>query len=118
MTSLMAILCIPISFNFSYIMINEEQSVGTLQSYGYVMVIVWLGLLLSRLEEEKIKIKVGVCGVGILTMVFMIITYVRLNNVVYLKVEMMKQHSLAYYTELITRIKSVKGYDDTLSIYR
>ena len=116
MASLMAILCIPFSFNFSYIMINEEQSVGTLQSYGYVMVIVWLGLLLSRLEEEKIKIKVGVCGVGILTMVFMIITYIRLNNVVYLKAEIMKERSLAYYTELITRIKSVKGYDDTLPI--
>ena len=107
---------IPFGFNFAYIMINEEQSIGTLQSYGYAMVIVWMALLLDQIEVLGLKCSKYVC-LGSLAVVLLIsFTYVRLDNIVYLKAEILKQRSLAYYTELIAQIRGIDGYSDDLPI--
>lgn len=107
---------LPLGINFAYIMINDEQSVGTLQSYGYVMVVIWFVLLLSRLEREKLPLNQYINIAGAVLILFMSFMYVRLDNVVYLKAEILKQRSLAYYTELVTQIKSTEGYEDNLPV--
>lgn len=114
--STVTVILIPFGFNFAYIMINEEQSVGTLQSYGYVMVIVWIALLLDQIEVLSLKYSEHVCIASLMVILLTSLTYVRLDNIVYLKAEILKQRSLAYYTELITQIKNVDGYSDDLPI--
>lgn len=114
--SIITLALIPLGANFAYIMINEEESVGTLQSYGYVMVIVWMALLIDQIEVLGLKYSKYVCLASLAVVLLTSFTYIRLDNIVYLKAEILKQRSLAYYTELITQIKGMDGYSDDLPI--
>lgn len=107
---------LPIAINFAYIMINDEQSVGTLQSYGYVMVVIWFLLLLTQIERTGGRLNQYMNIAGAVLILLMSFMYVRLDNIVYLKAEILMQRSLAYYTELITQVKSTEGYEDNLPV--
>lgn len=103
--------CIPLATNFIFVMVNPGQ-VHSLMVYGQVMLFVLLAWLIDKEYLELEKVSSYVKKVGTILLLLVSVMYIRVDNECYLKAEITQEQTISYFTTLITRIKSVEGYDD------
>lgn len=115
------ILLFPIGIHSIYIMV-EEQYLYTLMIYADVLLFIFpLVLCEEYIRLEKISGKVWIMT-GILNwmitllVVFAGIFYVYQDNAAYLEAELSLSAAKSYYTTLITRIKSLEGYQEGMEV--
>ena len=83
--------------------------------YPYVFGLIYPIVLL---EKENLKgkfwkgISVFYCTVAILLSIY----YIRLDNIAYLKANYQQETATAYYTEVISQIKSTEKYNSNLPV--
>lgn len=102
-------LILPIGVNLIYLMTTEKSDVHTLMRYP--LVFLWLApFLIMSIEKTYINrlLKRTVLGLGGIS-IFLNIYF---DNSVYLKMNFLQEQTSAYYTTLITQIKSCEGYKD------
>ncbi len=112
------VLCclIPLSISIIYVMaVSDKTVIHTLMIYPYVFGLIYPIVLL---EKENLKgkfwkgISVFYCTVAILLSIY----YIRLDNIAYLKANYQQETATAYYTEVISQIKSTEKYNSNLPV--
>jgi hypothetical protein len=74
---------------------------------------IWLLQLLSSPWDKKLRIiNVG----NIVLIMYLILSFVRIDNLCYLKAAFTQQQAINYYNTLVTRIKSTDGYSDLMPV--
>ena len=110
-------LLLPLGINFIFVLADVE-SIYTLTMYGQVLQFVFV-LALSELEQtaaEQKRWSRSIAVAGELLILFSIIWYTRFDNMCYFKADLLQERAKSYYTQLITRIQQVDGYDETLPV--
>lgn len=110
----LSILVFPLCVCFIYVMCESEY-VGGLMLYGQIMPFIYMTCLIQQLEYKKQIQKVFI-AIVIVAVMFVNLTYIRLDNASYVKAEFMQQRAISWHTTLVTRIKSIEGYEDDLPI--
>ena len=100
-------LLIPLGCNFIYVMSEEVHG---LMVYGQVMQFVLLIAQLDEFESPAARGKQIASLAASLMLAVTCVMYARFDNQCYLKDTLQQQAAMSYYTTLITRIKSQKGY--------
>lgn len=107
-----AVLILPIGINLIYLMTTEKSNVHTLMRYP--LVFLWLApfLIMDTVKIENLhirrwgkKITLSLGGIAVFLNIYF-------DNSVYLKMNFLQEQTTAYYTTLITQIKSCEGYRD------
>ncbi|MDE6707998.1 MAG: glucosyltransferase domain-containing protein, partial [Oscillospiraceae bacterium] len=112
---ILAVLMLPITCNFIFIMCEFEH-VSTIMLYGQSMLFVYLVFLINISEFSKLNITRAVYGFGTALLLFISFSYCRYANICYLEVEYQQQRMINYFTVLIAQIKSAKGYQDEIPV--
>ena len=121
-TVLMALLLaiLPICFNLIYMMAasspSDEVDIHSLTLYGQCMLYVFLIVCVNFLWESGGKLKPVFCRAAVAALTLMVCMNVYFDNSCYLKAEMEMQQAISDMTTLVTRIKSVEGYKDTMRV--
>lgn len=105
---------IPLATNFIHVMVGRHH-VYSLMVYAALVPFLLTILLLDNLPHSKdwmIWLKRGT----VFLFALVLLTYVRYNNKAYLKTTVVQQESISYATTMITRIKMVPGYQDTMPV--
>ncbi len=110
---LIVILLLPLAINFIFVMC---ESVHTLMLYScnvlFVSVIVFYNTIV--IKRDIIRQVVSICMSAVL--LFIGVSFIYLDNSCFLKAELIQDRLFSNYTTLITRIKSVDGYKDDMSV--
>ena len=106
-------LLIPLGCNLIYVMSEEVHG---LMVYGQVMQAVLLIAQLDEFEEPFARGKQAVSLAASLMLAVTCVMYARFDNQCYLKDTLQQQAAMSYYTTLITRMKSQKGYRPDLRV--
>lgn len=108
---------LPIGINLIYPMTTEESVIHPIMRYS--MVFLWiLPILTIELYSDygkkksflKINKFVEIC------ILITIINYIYVANIVYTKISFLQEQTNAYYTVLITQIKSCEDYQDEMPV--
>ena len=105
---------IPLGCNLIYIM---AENIHGLMVYGQVMQLVLFVWLFDRLEISSLRRNQTVSFVASLILTVIAVMYARYDNQCYLKDTLHQQEAISYYTTLITRIKSQRGYRPNMEVY-
>ena len=105
---------IPLGCNLIYIM---AENIHGLMVYGQVMQVVLFIMLFDRVKPSSIQWKRAVSVAASAVLAVMAVMYARYDNQCYLKDAIHQQEAISYYTTLITRIKSQKGYRPDMGVY-
>lgn len=106
---------LPLAVNFIFVMC-DPKGVHSLMVYSHVMLpvfLIWaLGNLCDHMEKfTKFRFTSLACVILLLCSM-----YVRIDNICYLKAEFVQAQTVSYYTTMITRIRSTKGYRDGMAV--
>ena len=106
---------IPLAVNFIYVMC-DPPGVHTLMVYSHVMLpvfLIWeIGELMKYIRKHhSIKLACLSCALALL-----LAMYVRIDNICYLKAELVQTQTARYYNTMITRIQSAEGYKDGMTV--
>ena len=95
--------------------VSDKTVIHTLMIYPYVFGLIYPIVLLKK-ENLKGKFWKGIsvfyCTVAILLSIY----YIRLDNIAYLKANYQQETATAYYTEVISQIKSTEKYNSNLPV--
>ena len=114
-TLLLAMALLPMAVNFIFVMC-DIWFVHFLMVYGQAMFYVYLIWLMeySRFSAEGLK-KLVRRGIP-LVLAVVAVMYVRYDNIHYMDVAFQQQRTIGYLTVLVSQIKSVDGYTDTMPV--
>ena len=106
---------IPLAVNFIYVMC-DPSGVHTLMVFSQVMLpafLFWeIGQLLPKIKKHHaVKLAALIFIPAILCSM-----YVRIDNICYLKAEMVQSQTTRYYSTMITRIQETKGYQNGMPV--
>lgn len=111
------LLLLPIGVNLIYPMTTDDSVIHPIMRYS--MVFLWI-LPIFAIElyncygkNQKFSIFKKIAEISI---VIIIINYIYGANIVYTKVSFLQEQTNAYYTVLITQIKSCEGYQDEMPV--
>ena len=107
-------LLVPLGSNLIYVMVEEE--VHALMTYGQIMQVVLFVWLFDRLELSSRALTRGAAVCASLVLAVTSLMYARYDNQCYLKDALHQQEAISYYTTLITRIKSLPGFQPKMRV--
>ena len=107
------LLLFPLGCNFIFVM---SEQVHSLMVYGQVIHVVLFVCLFDRIECSISLARKAFSLCLILLLSGMCVIYARFDNQCYLKADFQQQEAISWYTELIARVKSAKGYRDDLPV--
>ena len=113
---LLCLVMFPMACNFIYIMCDAQYITG-IMIYGKEMLFIFLLIITNCIKSDSgvwLKKMIPIFSVSVICI--SCILYIRTNNVVYLKADLLQSRLMSWSTTLITRIKSTEGYDDNLPI--
>ncbi len=123
LASLVGLVLLPVGMEVVYFLsTSSEYQVDTLMLYGDIFVVLFPVVLIQYLEEmtfgENLGTKLLKLGtwVQIICMTIVGVGYIYLDNAAYMKASITQEESIAYFTELTTRIKSCEGFADDMEI--
>lgn len=112
---LLAVVMLPIAINFIFIMCSKSVVYATMM-YGcnslYICILVFSKLVKVRIAKRKNCLAVVLGAV----LLFTGVSNVYYDNQCALKAQFFQDRLMINYAQLITRIKSTKGYDDEMPI--
>ena len=103
----------PLACNLIFVMSEEVHS---LMVYGQVMQAVLLVWLLDQAEFRQVRARQAVSLAASLLLAVEGVMYIRFDNQCYLKDTFRQQQAFSYYTTMITRIKSLEGFDPEMEL--
>ncbi len=116
-------LALPVAVNSIYLMsASDNFGVHTLMRYSLVFIFIMPIILLEHIERLEIhKKRARLCKNGICYCLLMLIwllpvTYIYLDNASYMKMDFLTKQTSAWFTELVSEIKSTEGYSDELPV--
>ena len=119
---LMAVLLavLPICFNLIYMMgassSSESFNVYSLMLYGQCMLYVFLIASVDLLWDGDRKLPSRLCPAAVAVLALMVGMNAYFDNSCYLKAEMVQQQTISNMTVLVSRIKSMEGYNDLMPV--
>lgn len=110
--SAISYLLIPFSVSFIYLMCDEKYIVGHM-AYGQIMFFVYILFVTDIMLYSETKIfDRNILKFIVVVICIVCVYYMRFDNVTYIKAEIGQERMVNWSNTLVTRIKSVKGYDD------
>lgn len=113
---------VPLSLGVIFVMTaSPDTYVHTLMVYNLVFIPIYPLVLLQNLEREALK-DIGkklfgwLQNISIIVICIMIVFYFRLDNTAYLKANYQQENAIAYYTTLVSQIKSAESYSDKMPV--
>lgn len=103
---------LPLAINFIFV-ISEPHS---LMMYSHVLIYIFLITQLENFEIKKQKLKQSLFEIGISCVFLLSILFSYYSNACYLTATLRQSQAISQFNTLITRIKSIEGYDDSLAI--
>ena len=110
-------LALPMAVNSIYLMsASDNFGVHTLMRYSLVFVFIIPIMLLEHIERLEIQkkgerlCKNGVCYCLLMLMWLLPATYIYIDNASYMKMDFLTKQTTAWFTELVSEIKSTEGY--------
>lgn len=114
--SMIAFLCIPLAANFIYIMCDEKYVVGHM-AYGQTMFFLYILFVLDILLNSEAVFWIKEAARFVVVVIGLTcILYMRFDNITYIKAEIGQERMISWSTTLVTRIKSVEGYNDNYPV--
>lgn len=113
---LLCLVMFPMACNFIYIMCDAQYITG-IMIYGKEMLFIFLLIITNCIKSDSevwLEKMIPIFSVSVICI--SCILYIRTNNVVYLKADLLQNRLMSWSTTLVTRIKSTEGYDDNLPI--
>ena len=104
-------LLLPISINFIHIMV--EDNINVLMLYQIIFIFVYCFTIYSFNNKFYIK---AFNYLSLFCLSIFILLLIRYNNSCYLKAEMAQTQIINYYNNIVSRIQSIKGYDNHMKI--
>ena len=98
----------PLACEFAYVMAGHVHGLMTYGSFMQIPLLIWL---LDRAELRLPVLRKGVCAFASVILVVTCVLYDRQANQCYLKMNIMQQEMISWFTTLITQIKSSENYD-------
>lgn len=114
-------LLVPLAMNIVWVMINNGtgSKPHPIMTYSFIFMFIFPILMLNLYcksgEKNKKLINVEQVVLSVVLLVT-IVWHVVFANIAYFRYDMMQTHTDMYYNTLITRIRSVEGYDDELKV--
>lgn len=110
----LAILCIPVALN-PFALVNTDM-VTSLVQLPKVMILIFPILLAERTGFSKETLKKTAFGVIGVLLLYVNIYYAYYANRCYLAAEVHHTQTVSWMTTLVTQIKSLEGFDETMEI--
>lgn len=114
----LSFLVFPVAVYLIYIM-TPNGWVYTLMAYSVVFVsvfhLIWADRFCVSFDKKEI-VRKGTQWIAALTSVIMIAIYIWYGNGCYMSLEYTKYHDLSYFQTMVTQIKSLEGYNDSLPL--
>ncbi len=104
---------LPISMNLMYL-INSKIEIHSLMLYGNCFILI-LPLVLTEESSETKPIKY-INKIIIVTLIIMLYKYIAFANESYFKLKLSYENTYSFYTTLVTRIESTKGFNEDTKI--
>ena len=111
-------LVLPVSMFLVYIMAPDAQTY-TLMGYAVVYLLIFFAVwtdYFCRKVSCKELIKTGFQWISELISLVLLVTYIWYGNGCYMSLEYTKNHDMSYFQTMVTQIKCVEGYEDTLPV--
>ncbi len=112
---LFLILLLPLASDFIYVMC-APVNVHILMAYGKLLVYVYLIWAFENAITSNSVFKSAFYTSAISLMLLLSVIYINFSNTFYLKAELQQQKAISYFTTLVTHIKDVDGYTDSLPV--
>lgn len=117
-TMLAGFLVLPVAMFLVYIMAPEAQTY-TLMGYAVVYLLIFFVIWTEyycRKVSCKEAVKIGFKWISEVIALLFLVTYIWYGNGCYMSLEYTKNHDISYFQTMVTQIKSVEGYEDTLPV--
>ena len=106
---------LPFCMNFIYIMCPLGDIYGLMQQ-PQTLIFLYLIVLIQNMQYRTLFcsncVRLSVCGI----IAVLVMGFVRIDNILYLKASFVQQQTISYFTTLISQIKSLPDYRDELSV--
>lgn len=112
---LLAILLFPLAINFIIVMV-PKSIIYALMQYGSIWIFISIIIFFSIIDINSKTIKKALFILLCLSFAFVGANNIGFDNKCFLKAGLIQQRLVANYTTLITRIKSVKGYNEKMCV--
>ena len=115
---LLGIAIFPVSMFLVYVMAPDAQTY-TLMGYAVSCLLIFFAVWADAYcRKGCVKTWIGTAYTWLseLVLVMLLISYIWYGNGCYMSLEYTKNHDMAYFQTMITQIKSIDGYDDTLPV--
>lgn len=112
------VLCcmIPLSLNIIYVMsVSDKTVIHTLMIYPYLIGLLYPMVFLKK-ENLHHKIWKSISMLYCVVAALLSVYYMKLDNVAYLKADYQQQTAISYYTEVISQIKDLDGYNSKMPV--
>ena len=106
---------LPFAINFIYVMC-EADHVHSLMVYSHTLSFVFAIWLVSILWPHKNRLFRVACAATCCGCLLFSALYIRVDNICYLKAEIVQQQCISYFTSMRTRIQSTPGYRDDMPV--
>ena len=107
---------LPLCLNFMYVMCPDEIINSLLQIFGIVFLFIYNIWLLQILSSHRNFVFKIVKFANITILLFLIVSFWRLDNFCYLKAKYIQQQAISYFTNMASMIKNTDGYKDTMPV--
>ena len=108
------ILAFPIAVNLIYIM-SPDSYIYSIMLFSVVSIYLLMGVVLERIANgERISI---ICNwIGCILLFVVAICQCQFSNIQYLSMNLQYEQASSYFTTMVTQIKSLNGYKDTMRV--
>lgn len=113
--TLLILIAYPIAACFVYLMV-EPWDVHAVMTFGQAFAFALVVWLIDKYPEDRTKVEGALCKAAVALLGVLVTLNIRYSNILYLKADVMQTQMISYYTTLITRIESVKGYTEDAQV--
>ena len=106
---------LPVAINFIYVMC-DAGTVHSLMVYSHTLCFVFALWLSGILWQYKNRFFRTLCAVTCCGALLFSALYIRVDNICYLKADIVQQQCISYFTSMRTRIQSTPGYRDDMQV--
>ncbi|MBQ6903814.1 MAG: hypothetical protein IJQ26_04780, partial [Lachnospiraceae bacterium] len=108
---ILPLVLMPLACNGAFVM-NDRAFIHSLVMFPQAVLFFLLIALAARVSGTAAYAQ----RIGCLLAAFLVLFYVRYDNICYFSASVLQENARAYNQTLITRIKSTEGYDDALPV--
>lgn len=113
--SVIILIIIPMTVNLIYIMC-DVSSIDSLMMYGQAFIFVYFIMFLSYIKIDIKIIKESIILFAYVLIIVFTVSYIRFDNIAYLKGYHLQSQAKSYFTTLASQIKNCDGYYEGINV--